>query len=221
MNLSRSLSLALLSLLSLCLALVQSAPTTLQSVHSRAFYVFDDPKQFPFMKSYSEFQISDGQGGSADEEATEIFVRPFENISLASVPYEVFDKMKLAIEAAEDAEIELFGPAIADAGEDTLTGQALKVGMTKNRVLFATATLQGLLIEAAHNKVMNVVDPYEEEDLRSCPVAVPERFWHSRTRSRMERDERALRSKTRPESPHTQIRGDLKEVGSPPCCPVD
>lgn len=48
---------------------------------------------------------------------------PFENISLASVPYGIFDKMKLAIEAAEDAEIELFGPAIADAGEDTLTGE--------------------------------------------------------------------------------------------------
>ncbi|KAL5482797.1 hypothetical protein ACEPAI_9392 [Sanghuangporus weigelae] len=166
MNLIRSLLPVLLSLLSLSLALVQSAPTTSQSVHSRAFYAFDDPERFPFMKSYSEFQISDGQGGSADEEATEIFVRPFENTSLASVPYEVFDKMKLAIEVAEDAEIELFGPAIADAGEDTPTGQALQVGMTKNRVLFATATLQGVLIEAAHNEAMNVVDPYEEEDLQ-------------------------------------------------------
>ncbi|KAL5512812.1 hypothetical protein ACEPAG_3078 [Sanghuangporus baumii] len=166
MNLIRSLLLALLSLLSLFLALVQSAPTNSQGVHSRASYAFDEFERFPFMRSYSEFQISDGQGGLADEEATEIFVRPFENISLASVPYKVFDKMKLAIEEAEDAEIELFGPAIAEVGEDTPTGQALKVGMMKNRVLFATATLQGLLIEAAHNKAMNVEDPYEEEDLR-------------------------------------------------------
>ena len=66
---------------------------------------------------------------------------PFDQINLASVPFELYDKLKLAKEDAEDAEVELFEPAIKRAGgENTSTGRALRVGLLKNRVLFATVS---------------------------------------------------------------------------------
>ncbi|KAH8108691.1 hypothetical protein DFH11DRAFT_1067646 [Phellopilus nigrolimitatus] len=69
--------------------------------------------------------------------------------------------LKLAKEMVEDVEAEMFYPALADAGEDTsLVGQALEVGKAKNDVLFATAAVQALKIEAAQNKAMKLIDPY-------------------------------------------------------------
>lgn len=40
---------------------------------------------------------------------------PFEGVDLTAVPYDTYDWLALAREAAEDAEIELFDPAIEDA----------------------------------------------------------------------------------------------------------
>lgn len=124
-----------------------------------------DTADLPFMQDYAEYQISDGYGGSAEEQAAEVFIDPFKNTDLSLVPFEIYDKLRLAKEATEDAEIELFIPAIDKAGEDTATGRALTVGLLKNRVLFATAAVQALQIENAHNKAANVSDPFFESDL--------------------------------------------------------
>lgn len=40
---------------------------------------------------------------------------PFNGTDLATVPFEMYDWLLLAREAAEDAEVELFDPAIEDA----------------------------------------------------------------------------------------------------------
>ncbi|KAI5120758.1 hypothetical protein M0805_004722 [Coniferiporia weirii] len=119
-----------------------------------------------FMKHYSEFQISDGVGGTAEEEAIAVFVEPFETVDLATIPYGLYDMLMVAKEAVEDAEAELFEPALAkaEAEDDKSLAQALEVGKLKNRVLYATATVQGLKIKAALDKAMGVEDPYEELD---------------------------------------------------------
>lgn len=90
-----------------------------------------------------------------------LFKDPFIGIDLATVPFEVYDTLRMIHEEAEDIEIEEFDPAIEESGEDTpegkscvasgqpflriinedfvfLLGKALSVGKIKNRVLYAT-----------------------------------------------------------------------------------
>ena len=62
-------------------------------------------------------------------------------MDLSLIPYSIYDALLLAKEAAEDAEIELFQPAIEkEGGNGTVKGQALQVGLIKNRVLYATVS---------------------------------------------------------------------------------
>jgi len=136
------------------------------SPESRAV-VKTDVSVLPFMKHYAEFQISDGVAGNAAAEAAAVFLDPFEGTDLASVPYETYDRLIMARGAAEDAEIELFDPAIEDAeaeGSEWLV-DALEAGMAKNRVLYIVASMQAMQIRMAQNRARNITDPYEEEDL--------------------------------------------------------
>lgn len=93
---------------------------------------------------------------------------PFVGIDLATVPFEVYESLRMIHEEAEDIEIEEFDPAIEASGEDTpegkpcivsrrkfwriidedwvfFLGKALSVGKTKNRVLYATVSPPPLL----------------------------------------------------------------------------
>jgi len=73
--------------------------------------------------SYAEFQISDTPAGNAKAEAEAIFVTPFEGVDLATVPDEDRDNVEAMRKQAEDAETDLFNPAIdaADGEEGTTT----------------------------------------------------------------------------------------------------
>ena len=70
-----------------------------------------------------------------------LYLEPFLGIDLSTVPFEVYDRLRMVHEEAEDIEIEEFDPAIEDAGENTPIGRALNVGKIKNRVLYATVSL--------------------------------------------------------------------------------
>ncbi|PAV17350.1 small secreted [Pyrrhoderma noxium] len=125
-----------------------------------------DLSRFPFVDDYFTYQISDGIGGYADEEASERFVKPFYEMDLSLIPYSIYDALLLAKEAAEDAEIELFQPAIEkEGGNGTVKGQALQIGLIKNRVLYATASVQAQKIKMAQNDARGVVDTFADQDL--------------------------------------------------------
>jgi len=111
-------------------------------------------------KSYCDFQISDGFGGSAQDEAAAVFMDPFVGTDLAMVPFEVFDALKVAGEKAMDAEIELFNPAIAAVDPGSSEGLALDVGKWKNRVLYATANFQVERIKKAKLDDIGLEDPW-------------------------------------------------------------
>ena len=73
--------------------------------------------------SYAEYQISDPPAGNAKAEAEAIFVTPFEGVDLTTVPDQDRDNVEAMRKQAEDAETELFNPAIdaADGEEGTST----------------------------------------------------------------------------------------------------
>ena len=75
------------------------------------------------LHSYAEFQISDTPAGNAKAEAEAVFVTPFEGVDLATVPDQDRDNVEAMRKLAEDAETELFNPAIdaADGEAGTFT----------------------------------------------------------------------------------------------------
>lgn len=110
--------------------------------------------------SYAEYQISDTPAGNAQAEAEAIFVTPFKGVDLATVPDQDRDNVEIMRKQAEDAETQLFNPAIdaADGDEGTLlslptsqpalttlgpcTADALQRGKIKNKVLKLTGLSQ-------------------------------------------------------------------------------
>lgn len=98
-----------------------------------------------FSCSYAQFQISDGVAGNALAEAQAIFVDPFAGVDLATLDASVATDMETMRKAAENAETELFNPAIeAATGAEK---DALAAGKTKNKVLKLTAFNQVLAIK--------------------------------------------------------------------------
>ena len=112
--------------------------------------------------SYSQFQISDGVGGNAEAEANAVFIGahplylspksdpnisldPFANVDLSTVSDETRDAIEAMRKAAENAETELFNPAIDSASGDE--ADALQVGKIKNKVLKLTGEVQVLNIK--------------------------------------------------------------------------
>jgi len=84
------------------------------------------------------------------KEANAVFVDPLAGKDLATIDEATLDAMSTMRSAAEDAETELFNPAIdAASGADAT---ALSVGKTKNKVLKLTGLKQILLIKLAQAK---------------------------------------------------------------------
>ena len=54
-------------------------------------------------------------------------IEPFEGVDLSTVPYDVYDTLRVAKESIEDAEIEMFLPAIAASGPNTSEGKLLQM----------------------------------------------------------------------------------------------
>lgn len=107
---------------------------------------------------FSDFDISSTPGGNAAAEAAAIFLDPFTALStaeLAALPSSIEDNIAAMRTAAEDAETELFNPAIAQAKADGRAADqaALEVGKTKNKVLKHTAFLQVFNIRLAKAEV--------------------------------------------------------------------
>ncbi|EPE36136.1 hypothetical protein GLAREA_05474 [Glarea lozoyensis ATCC 20868] len=95
---------------------------------------------------YNTIQISSGTAGSAETEANALFANIDMN-NLAGVSAADLDIIKGTHDAAEDAEVNAFNPAIAAATGDEAT--ALQNGKIKNKVLKLTAEVLGEQIKAA------------------------------------------------------------------------
>ncbi|HBS0493687.1 TPA: hypothetical protein MAA25_005466, partial [Klebsiella pneumoniae] len=98
-------------------------------------------------QAYADFQISDGVGGTAVDEANAVFVDPFAGVDLSTVSSDTLDAINTMREAAESAETDDFDPQI-----DAATGaaaDALSVGKTKNKVLKLTGEIQAINIKIA------------------------------------------------------------------------
>jgi len=98
-------------------------------------------------QAYSAFQISNGVGGTAADQANAIFVTPFANVDLTTISEDTIEAINTMREAAEDAETEQFDPQI-DAASAT-TAAALQVGKIKNKVLKLTAEIEDINIKIA------------------------------------------------------------------------
>ncbi|KAM0752882.1 hypothetical protein T439DRAFT_354356 [Meredithblackwellia eburnea MCA 4105] len=97
--------------------------------------------------AYADGQISDGTAGSAQAKAEAVCVTPFDGLDLADVSSDDLNNLATFREDAENAETELFNPAI-----DAATGAeatALKNGKIANKVLKLTCFDQVLKIQAA------------------------------------------------------------------------
>ncbi|KAJ7634921.1 hypothetical protein FB45DRAFT_1002384 [Roridomyces roridus] len=95
---------------------------------------------------YSQFQISDGEGGNAEAEANAVFVTGFPT-DLSTVDATSLSNLQTMREAAESAETDQFDPEI-DAASGA-AADALQVGKIKNKVLKLTGEVQGLKIQLA------------------------------------------------------------------------
>ncbi|KAJ4468290.1 hypothetical protein J3R30DRAFT_3715224 [Lentinula aciculospora] len=98
-------------------------------------------------QAYADFQISDGVGGTAVDEANAVFVDPFDGVDLSTISSDTLDAINTMREAAESAETDDFDPQI-----DAATGavaDALSVGKTKNKVLKLTGEIQAIQIKIA------------------------------------------------------------------------
>ncbi|KAF5370874.1 hypothetical protein D9758_002105 [Tetrapyrgos nigripes] len=100
--------------------------------------------------AYADFQISDGVAGQAEAKANAVFVDPFQGVDLATVSDDDLEALKTMREAAEDAETELFNPAIDAAEGDEQ--DALQAGKIQNKVLKLTGLSQVLNIQIAQAK---------------------------------------------------------------------
>ncbi|PIL32354.1 hypothetical protein GSI_05600 [Ganoderma sinense ZZ0214-1] len=102
------------------------------------------------LEDYADFQISDGTAGDAEAKANAVFVDPFDGVDLATIDKTTLDAVKTMREAAEDAEMSLFNPAIdAASGADAT---ALQNGKIQNKVLKLTGEVQTINIEIAQAK---------------------------------------------------------------------
>ncbi|KAH6681982.1 hypothetical protein B0J14DRAFT_228078 [Halenospora varia] len=97
-------------------------------------------------QAYNDIQISSGTAGNAEAEANALFASIDMN-NLAAVSAADLKIVKGTHDAAEDAEVQAFNPAIAAASGDAAT--ALQNGKIKNKVLKLTAEVLGIQIEAA------------------------------------------------------------------------
>ncbi|KAH9932508.1 uncharacterized protein B0H18DRAFT_1135084 [Fomitopsis serialis] len=99
------------------------------------------------LRSYADFQISDGTGGDAEAQANAVFVDPFAGIDLSTVDAATVSTMTTMRKAAESAETDDFNPQIDAASGDA--ADALQVGKIKNKVLKLTGEVQVLNIKIA------------------------------------------------------------------------
>ncbi|THV46781.1 hypothetical protein BGAL_0360g00090 [Botrytis galanthina] len=99
--------------------------------------------------AYNDFQISAGTAGSAKDEANALFTGIDMN-NLAAVSASDLKIIQGVHDAAEDAEVDGFNPAIAAADGDAAT--ALQNGKIKNKVLKLTAEVLALQIKVAQGK---------------------------------------------------------------------
>lgn len=102
-------------------------------------------ERLSLVRSYANFQISDGTAGDAEAKANAIFVDPLDGVDLATIDKTTLTAIKTMREAAEDAETSLFNPAIdAASGADAT---ALQNGKIQNKVLKLTGEVQTINIE--------------------------------------------------------------------------
>ncbi|KAF9260326.1 hypothetical protein L218DRAFT_962646 [Marasmius fiardii PR-910] len=96
--------------------------------------VYSIPRQISFQElPYAQFQISDGTAGQAEAKAKAVCVDPFADQDLATVDSASLQALKNMRSAAENAETELFNPAIeAASGAEA---EALQNGKIQNKVL--------------------------------------------------------------------------------------
>jgi len=114
---------------------------------------------------YSEFQISDGVGGTAVDQANAVFVEPFANVDLTTISADTLDAINSMRLAAESAETDEFDPQI-DAASGA-TAAALQVGKIKNKVLKLTAEIEGINIKIAQAQASGADTSSLESDLSS------------------------------------------------------
>ncbi|PVH87010.1 hypothetical protein DL98DRAFT_289345 [Cadophora sp. DSE1049] len=96
--------------------------------------------------AYNDFQISGPTAGDAESKANALFANIDMN-NLASVSANDLKVIKGIHDAAEDAEVQAFNPAIDAASGDAAT--ALQNGKIENKVLKLTAEVLGIQVEAA------------------------------------------------------------------------
>ncbi|KAL3427917.1 small secreted protein [Phlyctema vagabunda] len=107
-------------------------PTTLVALGMLAMTVSATPR------AYNDFQISGCTGGSAEAEAEAAFPGALNSLTSAE-----FSDVNTEAHCAVLAE-QAFIDAQEEAGADSTTGQALAVGMIKNKVLKIYGTLQAI-----------------------------------------------------------------------------
>lgn len=96
--------------------------------------------------TYNNIQISSGTAGTAETEANALFANIDMN-NLAGVSAADLKIIKGTHDAAENAEVQAFNPAIAAASGDAAT--ALQNGKIKNKVLKLTAEVLGIQVDVA------------------------------------------------------------------------
>jgi len=105
-------------------------------------------RAFTFVEQdYADFQISDGVGGQAQQQAAAVFLTPFDGIDLSTVDKASRDAVEAMREAAENAETDEFNPQVAAASG--AAAAALQVGKIKNKVLKLTGEVQVINIDIA------------------------------------------------------------------------
>ncbi|KAH7360712.1 hypothetical protein BKA65DRAFT_449308 [Rhexocercosporidium sp. MPI-PUGE-AT-0058] len=97
-------------------------------------------------QAYNDFQISGPTAGTAESKANAIFSGIDMN-NLASVSAADLKVIKGVHDAAEDAEVQAFNPAIKAASG--AAADALQNGKIENKVLKLTAEVLGIQVEAA------------------------------------------------------------------------
>ncbi|CCD44087.1 hypothetical protein QC760_002758 [Botrytis cinerea] len=103
--------------------------------------------------AYNDFQISAGTAGKAEDEANALFTGIDMN-NLAAVSASDLKIIQGIHDAAEDAEVDGFNPAIKAASGDAAT--ALQNGKIKNKVLKLTAEVLALQVKIAQGKTGDV-----------------------------------------------------------------
>jgi len=102
--------------------------------------------------SYEQFQISDGQAGTAEALANAVFSDKFAGVDLTTATESDRDAVNNMARAAVDAE-EDFNDAIdAAGGKNTAEGKSLQAGKIMNKVLKLSGELMVLAIDTAKGK---------------------------------------------------------------------